>query len=101
MKKEIKSFIETFIRQHAKGDLNFGYDLSTHCDIPEDIQNNLLRTLSIIDREKVRELLLDHAQQLIDKRMPIVEAEDRYETGLIKRIDRINGEISFHKAGGF
>ncbi|HWY33431.1 MAG TPA: hypothetical protein VNX68_02220 [Nitrosopumilaceae archaeon] len=95
MNKPIKSFIEKFIRDNANKDNQFGYDLSTKHDLSIDAQNELIRGLIKLDKENLRQLILDHAQTLIDERILIVEAEDRYDSGLIAKIDPINGEVTF------
>ena len=101
MNKSIKSFIEKFIRQYAKKDNQFGYELSTNCDISLTTQEELIAGLIKFDRDTVRDMMLDHAQNLIDERLPIVESHDRYDQGLIGKVDQINGELTFHRIGGF
>lgn len=99
MNKPIKYFIEKFIRDNANKDINYGYDLSTKHDLSPQLQDELIQALIKLDRESLRQLILDHAQNLIDERMPIVEAEDRYESGLIGKVDPINGEVFFSMRG--
>ncbi len=101
MNRNVKNFIEDFIRSYAKKDIEFGYDLATNCDLTYDQQTELINGLIALDKDNVRDAILDHAQNLIDERILIVLAEDRYESGCIKRVDPVNGEITINSAGGF
>lgn len=98
MNKEVKSFIENFIRENAHKDL-LGYDLSTGCDISSKAKDELISNLIKLDKENIREIILEYGQKLIDERLPIVETQDRYEQGLIRKVDPVNGELSY-KFGG-
>jgi hypothetical protein len=95
MNTRLKSFIDNFIRENIKGDMRFGYGLHVECDISKAIQDELIKVISELDSDSVRKVILDHAQNLIDERMPIVESEDRYEIRLSKYVDRINGEVRY------
>ncbi len=82
MDKQTKSFIDGFIREHIKRDMRFGYDLHVECDISKTAQDKLINALFDLDKESIRKAVLDHAQNLIDERIIIVESEDRYEMRL-------------------
>ena len=101
MNKRTRIFIENFIRDYAKKDIEFGYDLATDCDLSQDQQSELINGLIEFDKESVREVILDYGQKLIDERIQLVLTQDRYEKGLIKRIDPVNGEIKITSVGGF
>lgn len=101
MNNQVKSFIENFIRENAKKDILQGYDLHAYCDLSRDDQDELISNLLNLDQENIRDIILDHAQNLIDERMPFIETEDRYEKGFISQVDPINGEITLSKLGGF
>lgn len=101
MNKDIRNFIEDFIRDNAKKDIEFGYDLTINHDLNKNQQTELINNLISLDPKNVREVILDYAQSLIDERMQIVLTQDRYELGCIKRVDPVNGEISIPNRRGF
>ncbi len=101
MKKDLRLFIENFIRENAKKDIESGYDLATRFDLSKKLQDELVRSIIFLDGDSIRDLILDHAQNLIDERMPIVETADLYAKGYMPSIDPINGEVVFNKVGGF
>lgn len=100
MNNQIKSFVDNFIRDHAHKDIDFGYDLAVGCDLSKNIQDDLIKSLLNLDYKTIREIILDHAQCLIDERLSFIENEDRVSNGLVKRVDPINGEIFWNKVGG-
>lgn len=99
MNQSLKSFIEDFIRDNAHKDIQSGYDLNTNFDLSKNVQDELIKNLIKLDRENIRELILDHAQTLIDQRILFVENQDRYSGGFIPKVDPVNGELSW-KFGG-
>lgn len=94
MNRKIKSFVDELIRENA--DKSFPYQLQLSCDLNEKQKDQLINEILKSDQESIKEVLLDYAQTLVDERIDLVEAEDRYDSGLRSRIDRINGETTWH-----
>lgn len=80
------------IREHAYKSQR-GYLLYVG-DLPDNELSNLLDVLLTQD-EVTRELLLERVQELIDQRIPTVEAQDNVNRGLKPLHDSQTGEVSW------
>lgn len=93
MNSKLQLFIDTFIREHADKDPDFGYNLSVGCDLDVITADRLVKKLIELDQHRIYEMILERAQDLIDERIDEVEEEDRKEHGLETYIDSKHGDI--------
>lgn len=92
MKNTIEKYIDTcLIDEYADKDFECGYSLDI-VSLSNHEQSNFLDFL-IKNDSATKDLILDRMQELIDQRLPRVEAQARYDSGLRPRIDQINGEV--------
>lgn len=90
----IKKYIERcLIDEYAYKSFKNGYSLDVS-DLPENELSNFLDMLFKHDYH-TRDLILDRMQDMINERIPFVECQNKYDSGLIPVQDRINGEISW------
>ncbi len=98
MNKILSSYIDTnIIDENANKKSRDGYVLDIQELNEHDIDNFL--TFLFKNDEALKELILDHMQELIDERLPIVECQDKYDAGYWPIQDRNNGEIFWKLRG--
>lgn len=98
MNNNLKSFIDDLIRENA--DKSYpGYCLCVDVDLNERQKEAVINKITTLTPEVIKNLILEHAQDLIDHRIEIVESEDRYESGIRAKIDRNHGDVIFNQVG--
>lgn len=92
MRNSIEKYIDTcLISEYADKDFKHGYSLEV-ANLSDHEKSNFLDLLFRND-PVLKEMALDRMQELIEQRLPRIEAQDRYDAGFKPRIDHINGEV--------
>jgi hypothetical protein len=95
MDYQIKSYIDNqIIREYAYKSKQ-GYSLWSD-DIEKNELENLVDFLFAHD-EETQNFMHGRIQQLLNERLPLVEAEDAYDKGLVPVQDKKTGEVSWTK----
>lgn len=90
----IDKYVDTcLIREYADKDSKHGYSLDA-ASLSKHEQLNFL-TMLVNHDDVLQELILDRMQELIELRLPMVEAQDKYDSGLIPTHNPVNGEVNW------
>lgn len=81
------------IDEHAIKDYLDGYSLDV-ASLPKHERLTFLQTLFEHD-DVLQEMVLDRMQELINQRLPWVESQAKYNSGLRPKHDPINGEVKW------
>lgn len=92
------SYIDNNIIREYSHKTFYGLSLQIN-DVEEKDQENFLSLLFAHD-PIARDLILDRAQQLIEERIPFVEAKENYSHGLYPIHDNQTGEVKWFPRKG-
>lgn len=93
MDKYLKNYIDNQIIREYGIKFKNQYHLQVE-DIDDQERENLLSVMYQYD-DTLKEMILDHMQDLINSRLNIVSSEDNYDSGLKPIHDSETGEINW------
>jgi hypothetical protein len=92
MKNKIERYIDSeIIADHAFKSFRFGYSIDIET-LSKNEKENFLDFLFEND-PVTKEIILNRMQELVEMRLPRIEAQERYDSGLKPHLDAINGEV--------